>query len=530
MNNGFCNKCKKPVPAAHAQRNGSVYLTKTCDECGVTETLISSNSEVWRRKRAAWGYEEKSDQDCSLDCPSCNQKYDHTPMIVFVDVTNRCNLSCPICVANIRAMGFKFEPPLSYFEKIFARLAKIDPRPSIKLFGGEPTVRKDLVEIIELATKYGLLTNVVTNGLRLADEAYAKELLATGAKMNFSFDGIGEEVYDQFRAKTDCLPEKLKALENIRKYTQRKITLMCVVGKGVNDHLIPKLVDYCHERTDFIGALEFLPLLNTWEPGAVDVPETTIDETEKTVAAALPGVEFVPAGMMNFETLIKHFNSQRSTFGKAHPNCEIVTKLFSDGERFQPLSKYIKQPLLEVFGKLRESDNQIGQRLDKFEKSIMGRLLGAIGLQKPLSKGYFFLSILKVIRQHTDLDELFGPGRKRKIRKILWGLLTGKKLNSLLAEHSRLGESLTMIVLPFEDHKGLESSRLKRCPAAFAYEHPLTKEVRWMSACAWTTHKNNILKATAENYGSAPHSEFEETTPPEEQQVPKVKAAIGQSQ
>jgi uncharacterized radical SAM superfamily Fe-S cluster-containing enzyme len=85
---------------------------------------------------------------------------------VFLDVTNRCNSNCPICINNTPSMGFLFEPPLEYFENVFQQLSRYDPKPVVQLFGGEPTVRRDLFEIIRLARSAGLRPRVVTNGLK----------------------------------------------------------------------------------------------------------------------------------------------------------------------------------------------------------------------------------------------------------------------------------------------------------------------------------------------------------------------------
>jgi uncharacterized radical SAM superfamily Fe-S cluster-containing enzyme len=50
--------------------------------------------------------------------------------MVFVDLTNRCNMNCPICIANIPAMGFTFHPPIEYFEKVSGGIAWMQPVPS----------------------------------------------------------------------------------------------------------------------------------------------------------------------------------------------------------------------------------------------------------------------------------------------------------------------------------------------------------------------------------------------------------------
>ena len=72
-------------------------------------------------------------------------------------------------------MGFKFEPPYEYFEQLLRYLAAMMPKPSVKLFGGEPTLHKDLFQIVTRARGLGLSTSIVTNGVRLADEAYCQD-------------------------------------------------------------------------------------------------------------------------------------------------------------------------------------------------------------------------------------------------------------------------------------------------------------------------------------------------------------------
>ena len=67
-------------------------------------------------------------------------------------------------------MGFRFDPPLEYFEKIFQKLSEMTPKPKIQLFGGEPTVREDLIDMIESQAScelYGLL--------KRPDEKYVTE-------------------------------------------------------------------------------------------------------------------------------------------------------------------------------------------------------------------------------------------------------------------------------------------------------------------------------------------------------------------
>src|SRR5262245_1000268 len=95
QNLGVCGKCNKIVPLDHRIRDQRVYLLKKCPDCGETETLISSSAEDWQNKREQSSYGAGAEKTCSLKCTECN--HGKIPSLVFVDVTNRCNMNCPIC-------------------------------------------------------------------------------------------------------------------------------------------------------------------------------------------------------------------------------------------------------------------------------------------------------------------------------------------------------------------------------------------------------------------------------------------------
>ncbi len=492
-NRGVCSTCGKVTPAHHEFRTNTVVLVKDCPDCGVTETVVSTNVERYRQKRELTGYTGEAEKTCGLNCLSC--KAHKPPTLVFLDVTNRCNMNCPICLANIPAMGFRFDPPRAYFEHIFAHLSKINPRPKIQLFGGEPTCREDLIELIEMARDtYGLEARVVTNGIRLADEEYCKRLLATGCQLMFSFDGRSPEIYAKTRKSTGAYDKKLAALENVRKHRKSKITLMVCVGEGINDAYLADLVQYCHEGRDFIAAMDLIPLTAHWGPEEIEAHSATIEDVERIMAKEVPGTAFFPAAIMyRFETLRATFPVGRLTFGGAHPNCESVSVMISDGTKYEPLTNYLTRPLDDVVVDLLALDQRLGETLPR---SLLGRLFGRKGRQAVYARALYRLA-----RRSLNLPAIFGGTTKVKMAKIVWGLLQGRKLKHLLRQHTRVHGLLRVMVLPFEEKECVEAARLVDCPAQFAYEHPVTKEVRLMPVCAWVIHKNPILRETAARYG-----------------------------
>lgn len=493
QNRAICSKCGKVVPARHEAKDGRVALIKDCPACGVSETIVSTNAARYQEKRELTGYRGDAEKTCGLNCTSCNTH--KPPTLVFMDVTNRCNMNCPICLANIPAMGFRFDPPIAYFHKIFAKLSEMQPRPKIQLFGGEPTCREDLIDIIEMARdKYGLEARVVTNGIRLADEEYCKRLLATGCQLMFSFDGRSPAIYERTRKHPKGFERKLEALENVRKYHKSKITLMVCLGEGINDEHLPDLVEYCHDGRDFIAAMDLIPLVATWGPEKIDTRNTTIEDVERIMAKQFPGMAFFPAGVMyKLMTLRQTFNLGRLTFGGAHPNCEAVSAMISDGKKYHAATKYLKRPLNDVLADLLALDAEMARALPN---SFMGKLFGQRGRRLVYGRRLYQLA-----RRSLDTREIFGGSMFPKLMKITWGLMRGERMKDLLRANTRAHGILRVIILPFEESECVEAARLVDCPAAFAYEHPITKEVRFMPVCAWAIHKNGILRQTAEAYG-----------------------------
>lgn len=493
INRGICTSCNEPVPVSYRREEKNLYLVKHCKDCGETSALISSDADNWQAKRDVCGHDHE-ERSCTLRCTEC--QHPQPPTLVFLDVTNRCNMNCPICMANITSMGFKFDPPMDYFDRIFRHLAQFDPKPKIQLFGGEPTVRNDIIDIIKLAASYGLMARVVTNGLRLADEDFCRDLLATRTQVIFAFDGRDPETYRRIRKDERVLEKKLKALDMVRRYQRKRISLMVCVGKGVNDHKVGDLIEFCHERRDSIASAGLIPLVETWGPEQVDAENTTTADVERFLIDAVPGTEFLPGALLHkLSTLRETFNFGRITFSGSHPNCESLTVLISDGKRYQPLSYFMKVSADELARQGLELDAAMEK---KFRRSLIARLFGNKG-----RRAIYVLSGLRLALRCFDMNRVIGDKRMSKAWQILKGLAQGKRLKMLLPRYTNCKGLFRIGVLPFEEPANIESCRLVDCPATFAYEHPVTQQIGLMPVCSWGMYKDAILRATSERYGTA---------------------------
>ncbi|HIE33540.1 MAG TPA: radical SAM protein, partial [Candidatus Altiarchaeales archaeon] len=182
----LCPRCMEKIPARLVDREGKVIIKKNCPEHGDFEDIYWGNTEgynrVMRYLHEGTSIENprtKRDKGCPYDCGLCNEHKSHT-ILGIIDVTNRCNLNCPICFANANSTGLVYEPSLEQIRKMLENLRKNRPIKSFafQFSGGEPTIRNDLPEMIKIAKEMGFSYIMVdTNGIKIAeDRKYIKVL------------------------------------------------------------------------------------------------------------------------------------------------------------------------------------------------------------------------------------------------------------------------------------------------------------------------------------------------------------------
>ena len=512
MNRSFCNRCGRLVRATHETRDGRVFLVKHCDRCGDTETLCSGDARRYHAKRSL--DHTPPSGACTLQCPGC--RHVKQPNLVFIDITNRCNLNCPICINNTPTMGFLFEPPLEYFEKILDHFARQDPKPSVQLFGGEPTVRRDLPEIVRMAKDRSMQVRVVTNGIRLADPEYCRELVAERPTLLIAYDGRNPRTYGVLRGNESILEKKVRGIDNVMRLRPSSIGLMTLVAKGFNEGEIAEIFAFCHERRRKVRAVYFMPLAHTWDDAQfhLEAERTTAEDLERLVAGVFPGeqTDFIPAGLLGqMPTLARCLAPKPLPFLGAHPNCESLYLLFSDGERYVPIDRYLKpgprgesglhalaRTLIALEGPFRRVAGLV-------ERSLPGEVLGLLGLRRrfleAVALGVSFVAGVK----HARVGRFFqGRGPMKLLHALAFcaEALVGVKSRWSQEKHTLVQGVLQLIILPFEDRQTLETERLERCPTAFAYYEPWSDRVAHVPTCAWGLHKTEVMRRIADHYAA----------------------------
>src|SRR6266571_3909774 len=108
----LCPECLKVIPATLYIGDGALKMKKTCKEHGEFDEVCWSDAEMYLRAEN-WAFDGVGLENpqivdakvCPYECGLCNLHYSATSLC-NIDLTNRCNLKCPICFANANEDGF----------------------------------------------------------------------------------------------------------------------------------------------------------------------------------------------------------------------------------------------------------------------------------------------------------------------------------------------------------------------------------------------------------------------------------------
>uniref|UniRef100_A0A832IBB8 GTP 3',8-cyclase n=1 Tax=Pseudothermotoga hypogea TaxID=57487 RepID=A0A832IBB8_9THEM len=166
-----------------------------------------------------------------------------------LSITNRCNFDCFFCSSNSSLVHEITLQELRILSELFSHLG-IE---YVRLTGGEPTLREDLPEIIELLSKRFRVL-ITTNGSRLKD--FAKLFKRYNVHVNFSLHSLNDETFHKItQAK---LKDVLDGLKNAVK-EGLNVKLNCVVSEYNVDE-IPELVRFAGELKVPIRFIELMPV------------------------------------------------------------------------------------------------------------------------------------------------------------------------------------------------------------------------------------------------------------------------------
>lgn len=260
-----CPVCLSRIKAQKIRYNEDVYLFKTCREHGEFSTLIWKGLpayESWAPQRnPASGVHAITEinKGCPYDCGICPDHRQHG-CCVLLEVTKNCNLNCPICFASAGKTMEK-DPSLKEIEQWYMLLKDAGRNFNIQLSGGEPSLRDDLPEIIEMGKRFGFpFFQLNTNGIRLAhDKEYVNKLKEAGLDCVYlQFDSLQDEVLNKIRGR-GLIDSKKKAIENCAEFGLG-VVLVPTLVKDLNTQEIGEILRYAIHNMPSVRGVHFQPV------------------------------------------------------------------------------------------------------------------------------------------------------------------------------------------------------------------------------------------------------------------------------
>jgi hypothetical protein len=327
----LCPLCLKVIEARLVVQEGAVYLKKMCPDHGPCTTYLWPDAEHFRWMNAFRlpfkqpKFEIPSVKGCPTECGLCSIHLRQSTL-VEVEVTQRCNLRCPVCFMS--SGEAPEDPSLETIQGMFEEIQRrCGLQVSLQLTGGEPTVRGELTEIVRLARETGFLAiEVNTNGLVIGrNPGYIRELAQAGISgIYLQFDGLTGAVYEKIRG-ADLLQDKLQSIENCRAAGIQVVLAMTVIW-GVNHHQLGAVLNYALQNQDVIAGVALQPAFTS---GRFDV------QTERRLT--MGDVVFMLSEQSG--GLIEPYDLW--PLSCSHPLCSCATYLVEEAGEIKPFTRLI---------------------------------------------------------------------------------------------------------------------------------------------------------------------------------------------
>jgi GTP 3',8-cyclase len=212
-------------------------------------------------------------------------RHNRTIDYLRISITDHCNLRCQYCVPLDSTTKLSMTEILSY-EELFAvaRAAVETGVTKIRITGGEPLMRKNVLEFCRMLSTLPRITDLslTTNGILL--DAMAADLKAAGVKrVNVSLDTLDRGRYADITGK-DALDRVLRGIQKAADVGLTPIKINMVPMRGINDDEIVAMARWTQDTPYDIRFIELMPT-SGWARQRHDQLFMGIDDVRRQVEA-----------------------------------------------------------------------------------------------------------------------------------------------------------------------------------------------------------------------------------------------------
>ncbi len=193
------------------------------------------------------------------------------PLHMQFELTNFCNLKCPICPTGINAISRKaqaFSPPM--FERLVEQVGPCLLTASLWAWG-EPNLHPKLSQLLEIVGRHNFTSFLSTNGQNLGDNRVIAALInQPPTYLIVAIDGLTDETNTVFRvgARLEPVLEGVRRLAELKKERNSALPIlhMRFIVMKHNQHQVPELQGFAREHGFDFLTVRTLSIIDSEQP------------------------------------------------------------------------------------------------------------------------------------------------------------------------------------------------------------------------------------------------------------------------
>ncbi|MFA6227935.1 MAG: radical SAM/SPASM domain-containing protein [Patescibacteria group bacterium] len=157
--------------------------------------------------------------------------FDKSPKDIAIEVTNNCNLRCPVCPTNFamnRERGFM---DFEMYKSIIDEFKEFQDKPRITfIFAGEPLLHPQIDQFIAYASQHSHDTFLSTNAMMLSEELSKKIIAADLKLIHLCLDGATKESHEAYRfgSNFETVKQNIENFLTIKRNLNRQYPSVCI--------------------------------------------------------------------------------------------------------------------------------------------------------------------------------------------------------------------------------------------------------------------------------------------------------------